>query len=96
MKTIKTEIDIQAPAETVWEMLSDIDAFPSWNRARHPAPQANRPNPIAVVDAHRRHKPSPPVRSSSVAYGPPRGGGVPASGPWAARDRGTGNIDAGR
>jgi hypothetical protein len=31
MKTIKTEIDIQAPAETVWEMLSDIDAFPSWN-----------------------------------------------------------------
>jgi hypothetical protein len=31
MKTIKTEIDIQAPAETVWEMLSDTDAFPSWN-----------------------------------------------------------------
>jgi hypothetical protein len=31
MKTIKTEIDIQAPAETVWEMLSDVDAFPSWN-----------------------------------------------------------------
>jgi uncharacterized protein YndB with AHSA1/START domain len=31
MKTIKTEIDIQAPAETVWEMLSDIDAFPSRN-----------------------------------------------------------------
>lgn len=28
MKTIKTEIDIQAPSETVWEMLSDIDAFP--------------------------------------------------------------------
>jgi hypothetical protein len=31
LKAIKTDIDIQAPAETVWEMLSDTDAFPSWN-----------------------------------------------------------------
>jgi hypothetical protein len=31
MKTIKTEIDIEAPAETVWAILSDTDSFPKWN-----------------------------------------------------------------
>ena len=31
MKTIHTEIEINAPAEKVWGVLTDFAAFPSWN-----------------------------------------------------------------
>ena len=31
MKELRTEIDIDAPAETVWASLTDFAAFPSWN-----------------------------------------------------------------
>ena len=31
MKMIKTEIDIQAPAEKVWDILTDIDHYEDWN-----------------------------------------------------------------
>lgn len=31
MKKITTAIEINAPAERVWEVLTDFDAFPQWN-----------------------------------------------------------------
>lgn len=31
MKTIHTEIEINAPAERVWGILTDFAAFPTWN-----------------------------------------------------------------
>lgn len=31
MKTIRTEIEINAPAERVWRILTDFAAFPTWN-----------------------------------------------------------------
>lgn len=31
MKTISTEIIIQAPKEKVWDILSDFDSYPDWN-----------------------------------------------------------------
>lgn len=31
MKTIRTEIEIDAPAERVWGILTDFAAFPTWN-----------------------------------------------------------------
>lgn len=31
MKTIITEITINAPIETVWTILSNLEAYPSWN-----------------------------------------------------------------
>jgi len=31
MKTIHTEIEINAPAERVWRILTDFAAFPTWN-----------------------------------------------------------------
>ncbi len=31
MKEFRTEIDIDAPAERVWEALTDFAAFPEWN-----------------------------------------------------------------
>lgn len=31
MKTIRTEIEIDAPAEHVWAILTDFAAFPTWN-----------------------------------------------------------------
>ena len=30
-KEIQTEIKINAPAEKVWEILTDFESFPSWN-----------------------------------------------------------------
>ena len=29
--TVHTEIDISAPAERVWQVLTDLDAYPDWN-----------------------------------------------------------------
>jgi len=31
MKELHSEIEIQAPAERVWQVLTDFDAFPEWN-----------------------------------------------------------------
>src|SRR6266511_2049891 len=31
MKELRTEIDIDAPAERVWESLTDFASFPEWN-----------------------------------------------------------------
>jgi hypothetical protein len=31
MKEIKTEIDINAPIDKVWEVLTDFKAYPNWN-----------------------------------------------------------------
>ncbi len=31
MKELRTEIDIDAPAERVWESLTDFPSFPEWN-----------------------------------------------------------------
>ena len=31
MKQIHTEIEISAPAERVWELLTDFAAYPQWN-----------------------------------------------------------------
>jgi hypothetical protein len=31
MKELRTEIEIQAPAERVWQLLTDFDSFPQWN-----------------------------------------------------------------
>ncbi|MBM3217406.1 MAG: SRPBCC domain-containing protein [Candidatus Rokubacteria bacterium] len=31
MLTLRTEIDIDAPAPRVWDVLTDFDAFPRWN-----------------------------------------------------------------
>lgn len=31
MKELRTEIDIEAPAERVWAVLTDFAAFPTWN-----------------------------------------------------------------
>lgn len=30
-KNIYTEIDIEAPAKTIWEILTDIERYPDWN-----------------------------------------------------------------
>lgn len=31
METIETEIEIDAPVETVWEVITDLDAYHEWN-----------------------------------------------------------------
>ena len=31
MKEVFSEIEIQAPAERVWQALTDFDSYPSWN-----------------------------------------------------------------
>jgi len=31
MKELRTEIEIHAPAERVWQLLTDIEMFPEWN-----------------------------------------------------------------
>ena len=31
MKVIHTEIEIHAPAERVWQVLTDLAAYPDWN-----------------------------------------------------------------
>ena len=31
MKELHTETDIEAPAERVWELLTDFDSYPQWN-----------------------------------------------------------------
>lgn len=31
MKELRTEIDIQVPAERVWQILLDFDSYPQWN-----------------------------------------------------------------
>lgn len=31
MKTITTSIDIDAPASTVWRVLTDVERYPEWN-----------------------------------------------------------------
>jgi hypothetical protein len=31
MKELRTEIEIQAPAERVWQLLTDFASFPQWN-----------------------------------------------------------------
>lgn len=31
MRVIETEIEIDAPARTIWEILTDFSAMPSWN-----------------------------------------------------------------
>lgn len=31
MKRLKTEIEVEASAERVWEILTDFDSFPDWN-----------------------------------------------------------------
>jgi hypothetical protein len=32
MKTVRTEIIINAPPQTVWSILDDLDRYPEWNR----------------------------------------------------------------
>ena len=31
MRQISTEIEINAPVETVWSILTDFDKYPDWN-----------------------------------------------------------------
>jgi uncharacterized membrane protein len=31
MKQLHTEIDVEAPAERVWEVLMDFASYPQWN-----------------------------------------------------------------
>jgi hypothetical protein len=31
MKELRTEIEIQAPAEKVWQVLTELDKYPEWN-----------------------------------------------------------------
>lgn len=31
MKTLRTEIEVDAPPERVWQVLMDFDAYPKWN-----------------------------------------------------------------
>ena len=31
MKELRTEVEIEAPAERVWQLLTDFAAFPQWN-----------------------------------------------------------------
>ena len=35
MNSIETTIDIDAPAETVWNVLTDFAAYPEWNEYSH-------------------------------------------------------------
>jgi hypothetical protein len=37
MKEIRAEIDIQASAEKVWQILTDLDKYPEWNPFLHHA-----------------------------------------------------------
>lgn len=37
MKEIKTEIEITAPVEKVWQVLTDFEQFPNWNPFMHSA-----------------------------------------------------------
>jgi hypothetical protein len=37
MKELRTEIEIQAPPEQVWQILTDLDQYPGWNPFIHHA-----------------------------------------------------------
>ena len=37
MKELRTEIEIQAPPETVWQVLTDLAKYPEWNPLIHSA-----------------------------------------------------------
>jgi hypothetical protein len=37
MKELRTEIEIQAPPETVWQILTDLAKYPEWNPFIHVA-----------------------------------------------------------
>lgn len=37
MKELRTEIEIQAPPEKVWQILTDLDKWPEWNPFIHHA-----------------------------------------------------------
>ena len=37
MKELRTEIEIQAPPEKVWQVLADLDEYPEWNPFIHHA-----------------------------------------------------------
>jgi hypothetical protein len=49
MKELRTEIEIQAPAERVWEILMDFASFPEWNPfIRHASGEAKTGAKIEV------------------------------------------------
>ena len=54
MKELRTQIEIQASPETVWQILTDLDKYPEWNPFIHHAigkAQVNKAVDITVQSA---------------------------------------------
>src|SRR3954454_22540845 len=51
MRTIEHTVDIQAPAATVWQVLTDTDRYQDWNPFMPPAVRPDRPR--RAPDDHR-------------------------------------------
>jgi hypothetical protein len=54
MKTLATQIDIEASPEQVWEVLADLDRYSTWN------PFIVEAQGLAVLDSQLRLRMSPP------------------------------------
>ncbi len=42
MREIRCEIEIEAPAERVWQVLTDFNTYPNWNHQAHQRAAENR------------------------------------------------------